>query len=96
MISLRDQTRQWTKNLKLEERDIRYLNRLEWVSSWAVAIVFSKQIKLCCLGQREKVFTFRFKTNVVNIDHIITKSEIDGLRLIRIFKNERKQKCKKL
>ena len=78
----------------MEESDLRFLNKIEWVSSYAVAIILKKEIKLACIGSKGLVFKFKFMTNATNIEHIITKSEIDGLRVIRVLKNDRNQKCK--
>lgn len=77
----------------MEESDLRFLNKIEWVSSYAVAIILKKEIKLACIGALGQVFKFKFKSNATNIEHIISKSEIDGLRVIRVLKNDRNQIC---
>ena len=84
----------WTKSLELEEKDP--VQKLEWVACYAVAIVYSSKFFLACCGMEEAYFTpirNDDKTLAFKTTHIITRSEIDGLRVIRIFDNSKKQDC---
>ena len=94
VISIKSPTNEWRKKLDIDEGEIGYLQKIEWVGFYAVALVFKKKIKYACCGQKEMYFEIRDEVSTSNrTNFIIAKSEIDGLRIIRIFENSHEQNC---
>ena len=84
----------WKKQLEIDEGEISKLQKLEWVAYFAVALVFLKNIKLACCGMDSRYFELRdIVSSSQRTNYIITRSEIDGLRVIRVFENYHKQHC---
>ena len=82
---------EWRKKLDIDPSELIYPLKLEWVSYHAVALVFRKKIKIVCCGTTESVFDI--KEGGLRTHSLMTKSEIDGLRVIRIFDKD-EQSCK--
>ena len=94
VISIKTPTNEWRKKLDIDEGEMGYLQKIEWVSYFAIALVFRKKIKYACCGQKEIYFEIRDEVSSANrTNYIITRSEIDGLRVIRIFENSHEQNC---
>ena len=96
VIYLKNPTNVWNKALGIDEGELSFLQKIEWVAWFAVAMVFTNKIKLVCCGQEEVYFepTSRdIMTTTHRTNFIITRSEIDGLRVIRIFDHYTKQNC---
>lgn len=85
----------WTKNIELSEGDFASLKQLEWVSYHAVAFVFEKIVKYVSCGVKEDYYPVAGDeaARFGRTGFIIAKSEIDGLRLIRIFDGKDVQNC---
>ena len=94
VISIKNPSNEWRKKLDIDEGELGFLNKLEWVSFYAVALVFRKKIKLACCGLKEMYFEIKDEISTsYRTNYIITRSEIDGLRVIRVFENYHKQHC---
>lgn len=85
----------WKKSLETDEYELSQLQKLEWVACYAVALIFNNKLKLACCGSEEDYFEpdFKGEASFRRANYIITRSEIDGLRVIRIFENSPKQTC---
>jgi hypothetical protein len=86
----------WKKTLGIDEGELSYLQKLEWVACYAVALVFKTKVMLACCGLEEAYFEMTFRDAAGlgrRTNHIITRSEIDGLRVIRIFEHSTEQSC---
>jgi len=94
VISIKNPTNEWRKKLDIEEAELGNLQKLEWVSFYALALVFNKKVKLVCCGQKEAYFELRDEISTsYRTNFVIAKSEIDGLRIIRVFDNFHDQNC---
>ena len=96
VVNLLNLANEWSRPLNLDDGQLSSLRKLEWVAFYSVVLVFEKSLKFVCFGQKdEDVFEMRgeLKDSEKKNCQIITKSEIDGLRVIRIFKHYQNQQC---
>ena len=95
VVSSKLSSSKWTKQLEIDEGEMAQFQKLEWVGYHGVALVFTKNIKYACCGVKEDYFEANPDPLVSRgrTAYLITKSEIDGLRIIRIFDRSKEQNC---
>lgn len=94
VINLRGPIKEWRKPLSIQANEFVYFQDLRWISCYGLAVVFKTKIKIALYNPKENFVELSDHTTSHNrTSGILTKSEIDGLRVIRIFENSPEQSC---